>query len=54
MQTRSVSARIGVLIYDGVEPIDLGGTAGVVSMAQRVLPHIEAAIIAPRPGPVPY
>ena len=38
MQTRSVSARIGVLIYDGVEPIDLGGTAGVVSMAQRVLP----------------
>jgi len=52
MQTRSVSARIGVLIYDGVEPIDLGGTAGVVSMAQRVLPKIAAAIIAPRPGPV--
>ena len=35
IQTRSSFARIGVLIYDGVEPIDLGGTAGVVSMAQQ-------------------
>ncbi len=49
---RSAAARIGVLIYDGVEPIDLGGTVGVVSMARRVLPNIEALLIARHPGPV--
>jgi transcriptional regulator GlxA family with amidase domain len=49
---RSEPARLGVLIYDGVEPIDLGGTVGVVSMARRVLPTIEAAVIARRTGPV--
>ena len=43
---------MGVFIYDGVEPIDVGGTVGVVSMARRVLPNIAAAMIAPRPGPV--
>jgi len=42
----------GVLIYEGVEPIDIGGTVGVVSMARRVLPHIEAATIARQAGPV--
>ena len=38
MKSRSEAARIGIVIYDGVEPIDVGGTAGVVSMAQRILP----------------
>jgi transcriptional regulator GlxA family with amidase domain len=52
MKKRSEAARLGVLIYDGVEPIDLGGTVGVVSMARRVLPRVEAAVIARRPGPV--
>lgn len=47
---RSDPARLGVLIYDGVEPIDLGGTAGVVSMARRVLPNVEAVVIARHPG----
>jgi transcriptional regulator GlxA family with amidase domain len=52
MKQRIDPARIGVLIYDGVEPIDLGGTAGVVSMARRVLPAVEAAVIAREAAPV--
>jgi transcriptional regulator GlxA family with amidase domain len=45
-------ALFGVLIYDGVEPIDIGGTFGVVSMARRVLPNVRATTIAHRAGPV--
>jgi transcriptional regulator GlxA family with amidase domain len=52
MKQRSDPARIGVLIYEGVEPIDLGGTVGVVSMARRVLPSVEAVVIARHAGPV--
>ena len=50
MKQRSAAARFGVLIYADVEPIDLGGTVGVVSMARRVLPLVEATVIARRPG----
>jgi transcriptional regulator GlxA family with amidase domain len=39
----------GVLIYDGVEPIDLA-TYGVLSMAQRIRPEIEICTVAPRAG----
>jgi transcriptional regulator GlxA family with amidase domain len=39
----------GVLIYEGVEPIDLA-TFGVLSMARRVRPEIELCTIAPRGG----
>lgn len=52
MKQRSHAALLGVLIYDGVEPIDLGGTVGVVSMARRVLPAVEATVIARHAGPV--
>lgn len=52
MKARSEPARIGIVIYDGVEPIDIGGTAGVVSMARRVLPDISCVMIAERTGPV--
>jgi transcriptional regulator GlxA family with amidase domain len=52
MKERSDPARLGVLIYDGVEPIDLGGTVGVVSMARRVLPGVDAPLIARQAGPV--
>jgi transcriptional regulator GlxA family with amidase domain len=38
--------KFGVLIYDGVEPIDLA-TFGVLSMARRIRPEIEICIIAP-------
>lgn len=52
MRGRHDPARLGVVIYPGVEPIDLGGTVGVVSMAQRVLPGVAAMTIAEAPGPV--
>jgi transcriptional regulator GlxA family with amidase domain len=52
MKQRHDAARLGVLIYEGVEPIDLGGTVGVVSMARRVLPAVEATVIARHAGPV--
>jgi transcriptional regulator GlxA family with amidase domain len=52
MKARSDAAQIGIVIYDGVEPIDIGGTAGVVSMARRVLPKISCVMIAERTGPV--
>jgi transcriptional regulator GlxA family with amidase domain len=52
MKQRHDAARLGVLIYEGVEPIDLGCTVGVVSMARRVLPAVEAAVIARHAGPV--
>jgi transcriptional regulator GlxA family with amidase domain len=52
MKDRSEAARLGIVIYEGVEPIDVGGTAGVVSMAQRILPEIASILIAERIGPV--
>lgn len=39
----------GILIYDGVEPIDLA-TYGVLSMAKRIRPEIGICTIAPRAG----
>jgi transcriptional regulator GlxA family with amidase domain len=39
----------GVLIYEGVEAIDLA-TFGVLSMARRIRPDIEICTIAPRGG----
>jgi transcriptional regulator GlxA family with amidase domain len=50
VKQRSDAARFGIVVYDGVEPIDIGGTVGVVSMARRVLAGIESVTIAARPG----
>ena len=52
MKSRSEAARIGIVIYDGVEPIDVGGTAGVISMARRILPEITCVMIAERTGSI--
>ena len=52
MKDHDAETRIGVLIYDGVEPIDIGGTVGVMSMARRLLPGLVDLVIAPRKGPV--
>jgi transcriptional regulator GlxA family with amidase domain len=49
---RDASVTIGVVIYDGVEPIDIGGTAGVLSMARRILPKLSYRTIAEKAGPV--
>jgi len=42
--------RFAVLIYDDVEPIDLGATFGVLSMARRVAPQIEMLGVARQAG----
>jgi transcriptional regulator GlxA family with amidase domain len=52
VKQRNQPARIGIVVYAGVEPIDVGATAGVISMARRVLPAIECVIIAAEPGAV--
>ena len=52
MRDRQSAARIGIIVYDGIEPIDLGGTLGVISMARRVLPNLADAVIAGAAGPV--
>jgi transcriptional regulator GlxA family with amidase domain len=52
MKDRSAASRIGVMIYEGVEPIDIGGTVGVLSMARRILPALDIAVLAERAGPV--
>ena len=51
LKQRDEPARFGIVIYPGVEPIDIGGTAGVISMARRVLPAIECVTVAAEPGP---
>ena len=43
---------IAILIYDGVEPIDLGATFGVLSMARRVEPSIEMFGVARESGTI--
>ena len=45
--------RFGILIYDGVEPVDLA-TYGVLSMARRVAPEISMFTVAPSKGPVAF
>ena len=45
--------RFGILIYDGVEPVDLA-TFGVLSMARRVAPAISIFTVAPANGPVAF
>lgn len=52
MRERNAPARIGVIVYDGIEPIDLGGTVGVLSMARRILPNLGDAVIAAEAGPI--
>jgi transcriptional regulator GlxA family with amidase domain len=52
MKAQTDPALFGIVVYEGVEPIDIGGTVGVLSMARRVLPNVRAITIAERAGPV--
>jgi transcriptional regulator GlxA family with amidase domain len=52
MKERHASTRFGIVVYDGVEPIDIGATVGVLSMARRLLPNLETVVVAERAGPV--
>jgi transcriptional regulator GlxA family with amidase domain len=42
--------KYAILIYDEVEPIDIGAAFGVLSMARRADPSIEAFAVAKNPG----
>jgi transcriptional regulator GlxA family with amidase domain len=42
--------RFGIVVYDDVEPIDIGATYGVLSMARRIEPTIEMFLVAVRAG----
>lgn len=44
--------RYAILLYDGVEPIDVGATFGVLSMARRRVPEIAFFGVARTSGPV--
>lgn len=46
------SGTIAIYIYDGVEPIDIGGSYGVFSMARRVIPDLAFFTVAETPEPV--
>jgi transcriptional regulator GlxA family with amidase domain len=39
-----------VLAYDGIEPIDIGATYGVLSMAKRLAPHLRFFVVAKSAG----
>ncbi|MER2249754.1 DJ-1/PfpI family protein [Methylorubrum podarium] len=52
MPDRTAAIRFGIVLYEGVEPIDLGGTVGVLSMARRLLPNLTDAVIAREAGSV--
>ena len=52
MLSRTAPSLFGVVLYPGVEPIDLGATFGVLSMARRLLPNVEATTLASRAGTV--
>src|SRR4029453_15527183 len=44
--------RFGIVVYEDVEPIDVGATFGVLSMARRIEPAIEMFLVAARAGTV--
>ncbi len=44
--------RYAILIYPDVEPIDIGATFGVLSMAKRIAPDIEMFGVAKTAGPL--
>lgn len=50
MKKQTDRTLFGIVIYDGVEPIDLGATLGVFSMAKRILPNIASTVIAEKAG----
>jgi transcriptional regulator GlxA family with amidase domain len=52
MKERHASTRFGIVVYDGVEPIDVGATVGVLSMARRLLPNLDTVVVAEQAGPV--
>ena len=51
-RAEDASGTIAIHVYDGVEPIDVGGSYGVFSMARRVIPDLRFFTVAETSGPV--
>ena len=51
-KAEEASGTIAVYVYDGVEPIDIGGSYGVFSMARRIIPDLAFFTVAETSGPV--
>lgn len=41
-----------IFAYDGIEPIDIGATYGVLSMAKRIAPELEFSVVSQSGGEV--
>jgi len=37
---------VAILAYDGIEPIDIGATYGVLSMAKRLAPGLQFFVVS--------
>jgi transcriptional regulator GlxA family with amidase domain len=46
------SASFAILAYDGIEPIDIGATYGVLSMAKRIAPTLSFFVISKAGGEI--
>ena len=49
---RTAASLFGIVLYPGVEPIDVGATVGVLSMASRLLPGVRSTTLAAVAGEV--
>ena len=47
-----MSTTFAILAYDGIEPIDIGATFGVFSMAKRIAPDLGFFVVAKAAGPI--
>jgi transcriptional regulator GlxA family with amidase domain len=52
MRDKSAKTTFGIHVYQDVEPIDIGATFGVLSMARRIAPGIGMFLVAQNAGPV--
>ena len=50
IRDRTAPSLFGIVLYPTVEPIDLGATFGVLSMARRILPGVRATTLATTAG----
>jgi len=46
----STEATFAILVYEGIEPIDIGATYGVLSMAQRIAPTLRFFVVSKSTG----
>lgn len=44
--------RFAILAYDGIEPIDIGATYGVLSMAKRIVPGLSFHVVSKAGGEI--